>query len=56
MCSIDHDALREDDVQWMALPVIRPMDASSGLVLLMRNCTECHSTLAREMPPQGSDE
>lgn len=51
-----HDALKEDDVEWSALPAIRPWHTAPGEDYLQRNCTICNSTLARLMPPQGDDD
>lgn len=51
----DHDAIRDDDERWMALPYRGVWDTEPGVTLVMRDC-ECRSTLVRVLAPQGGDE
>lgn len=45
----DHETLRADPVAFAALPLVGRQDMGGGMVLELRNCLGCKSTLAREV-------
>ena len=53
-CHHDHAQLKRDPNAWAQLPLVghqpvEPSDDEPGYTLELRNCTSCHTTLAREV-------
>jgi len=47
----DHAALKRDPFAWALLPFVG-LQRLPGMLLELRNCRHCHSTVAVEVPVQ----